>query len=311
MKATKYISFDTIMSRVLRDLGMKVERTDVLEWTADLMEYLNLPVLFEERVAFVAVKDYKAVLPDELRAIIQIAKSSSLQVTPEKCALQILEEVEEEEEVEIKICEQDCEGNTYEEGTRSGPRFGPWVDLQFNYDPLCGALRRHREWEPVRLSSHSFYESLVCTLSDGLYEESQWEYSVKGETLLFNFREGVVAIAYVSYRTDENGMFMIPDDAHFINAAVARVRYMAAQRMYDREPTRENSARLDRADQDYQFRVRQAATFGLRPQSVDEAENLAAGKDYILPRQFRYYDFFSGLNKREQRNYTRRTWRRR
>lgn len=307
MNTTRYISIDTVISRVLRDLGTQVERTDVIEWTADLIEYLNIPVVFEERVAFVEIKNYKAVLPDGLRAIIQIAKSNSLQVSPEECALQVLDEVDEKEEVEIKVSEP-CEGNTYSEGTRSGPRFGPWVDLQFNYDPLCGALMRHREWEPVRLSSHSFYQSLVCTLSEKLYEESQWEYSIKGETLLFNFREGVVAVAYVSHRTDDNGMLMIPDDAHFINAAVSRVRYMAFQRLYDREPTRENAARLDRADQDYQFRVRQAATFGLRPQSIDESENLAAGKDYILPRQFRYYDFFSGLNKREQRNYTRRTW---
>ena len=309
MIVSKYISIDTIMSRIHRDLGMQVDKADVYEWTADVMEYLDIPVMFQENVAFLEVKDYKTVMPDGLRAIIQIAKSNSLAVSAEECAVDVVEDIEEHEpDIEIKVCDP-CEGNTFPpDSNRSGPSYGRWLNLQFNYDALCGAFKRRRDWEPVRLASQTFYESLVCTLGDGLYNESQYEYSIRGESLLFNFKEGVVALAYVSYRMDENGELMIPDDAHFINAVVARVRYMLSQRLYDRNPTRENEARLDRSDRDYQFRIRQAATKGLRPSSLDEMENRAAAKDYILPRQFRYYDFFKGLNKREQRNYSYKSW---
>lgn len=294
----KFVSAGRILDRVNRDLGFQIDDATVLEWMGDVIDDIGVPMMYDESVALLEVSEHKAPMPDGCVSLIQIAKYDMPYESPKECVEKIEEEVKEVDE--DVTC---CSGNPWPGTERSGPTFlGPWLDLQFNYDIFCGLRQRTSAWKPVRLATHSFFDTVVCTLPEQIYDDVNDEYTIKGNSLQFSFKEGLVLLAYLKWRLDEDGFPMIPDDSSFINAVLAYIRYMYWQRKVDQEANRNNLNRLEMADRDYQWKVQQAANTAMKP-DLAQMENIAARKDYLLPQQFRWSSFFGPLNNREKRRW--------
>jgi len=82
----KYVSVETIISKVYRDLGMTgaIEYGDALEWAGEAMELIGANNYLIESVKEVYVSDYRGCLPIELFQIITIGASPVADDTPQE-----------------------------------------------------------------------------------------------------------------------------------------------------------------------------------------------------------------------------------
>ena len=72
---SKYVSIETIINKVYRDMGATDELNigDAIEWAGEAMEFIGATVYLKEKVESVFIVDYKAKLPCDLHYIITCA----------------------------------------------------------------------------------------------------------------------------------------------------------------------------------------------------------------------------------------------
>lgn len=87
--STKYISVDTIISKLYRDLkGTNLQEDDLIEWIGEALDFIKVPEVLEEHVAFLKVEDYEASLPQNLQTILQVARyNGQLKKSCDKCSV--------------------------------------------------------------------------------------------------------------------------------------------------------------------------------------------------------------------------------
>tara|TARA_R110000796_G_scaffold43634_4_gene107186 strand:- start:6907 stop:7728 length:822 start_codon:yes stop_codon:yes gene_type:complete len=82
----KYVSVETIISKVYRDMGMSgaIEFGDALEWAGEAMELIGANNYLIESVKEVFVNEYRACIPIELFQIITVGASPVADDTPQE-----------------------------------------------------------------------------------------------------------------------------------------------------------------------------------------------------------------------------------
>ena len=308
----KYTTMDTVFSKVQRDLpGAVINEVDIIEWAGEALEFINAVRAKEEAVAFLKVKNYQTELPYNLHNIIQIAKNEMVDNPDAKPLMD--EKVDEKlnPDTDHPVC-LDCNGMPYNDFDVAYYR--PYHDLQYEYHLWQGNGTRARCYSPVRLTTHSFFNSLVCASpegsdcgldqewANGLYNKSSYEYKViKGKVLRFNFEKGIVAVAYLRNMNDPEGLPMIPDHVSFLTAITTYV--ILKQQTREFYSGREGAERrMQKADADWQWYCKQSSNAALIPQGVDELENIKDQRNYILPRRNVYSNYFGNLNNKEVKN---------
>ncbi len=309
----QFTTMDRIFTKVLRDLpGSEVDEVDIIEWTGEALEFINAIRAKEEAVAFLKVKNYQTEIPTNLHNIIQIALNTMVE-DPETEAV-VNEEEDEvlEPETDYPVCIDSC-GMPYDDYDVAYYR--PYFDLQYEYYGWRGTTAYQRCYVPVRLSNHVFFNSLVCSQDGtdcgatdidgdvtGIYHTKTPEYTViAGKVLRFNFEKGLIALAYNRNMQDENGLPMIPDNISFTTAIVSYIimRQMKRELYTGRDGAR---GKLNEANKDWNWYVKQASNKSLIPQGVDELENIKNQRNYIIPRRNVYQNYFGNLNNKEIKN---------
>lgn len=299
----KYVPIDRIFSKLVRDLGGDVNEGDVVEWTGEALEFIGAATHYEEAVAFIEVKNHQCNLPKNLHSVIQIARDNRWCGTPadELCPATVIANLEPEsndDEPSIPVA-LDCNGtpiNAYELAY-----YRPYFDFKYGYRGWSNSNYYGRRFSPVRLKNHTFFNSLVCTEDNqSLYQNCTDEYTIiQGDTVRFNFREGLVAISYNRAVLDtETGYPMIPDN---ISYTTAIIKYITLK-MFDRQcyNGREGACgKAEKADRDWQWYCKQASNVDMMPHGIDEHQNLLDQRTYLLPRQNRYFGFFGNLSRPE------------
>lgn len=325
MQRYQYISIDSILAKFHRDFrGVGITEDDAIEWIAEVLGHVKMANVSEEAVHFAEVKNYQIDLPKGLHYIIQIARNTRIDEDPESCnvgnILQELEpEVTPEEEKEnlgdnCVDCDDskawlktavpvDCNGAII--GDYEVAYYRPFFDLQYEYGMFRGSSYFRREWQPVRLSNHSFFNSLVCREKEfeSLYSSSEDEFTIVQDKIRFSFKEGFVALSYLRQPIDvETGYPMIPDDES-IRAAIT---YYLGWKVKEREcwNHRQGACQLaEKAEMRYLKYIKQFKNKTKMPYGADQYENLKQGSMYLLPNDKRYYGFFGNLNRSEDRRY--------
>ena len=311
MSAINYCNIEVALDRIHTNLGFdNMQESDLIEWIGTALDNMLAPGDMGNRVALIEVRDHQCMIPDDVKSIIQIAKNNCYD-NPTQIVEDDLPEAEETlNKYVVKFPKiLDCKGNVlgnyklayYTERERTHlDDFNIWTGSPIN----------QRCFTPVRLSNHSFFNSLVCKENnwEDLYNECGDEYTIEAPYLVFSFREGSIALSYNKLKVDDNGLPLIPDHKVYMDALVAYVRYMMTYKMYD-QGTRPLQA-LVKAEQDWQWYIGQARTHSLSLKSVDERENMKNQRGYLLPRQNSYFGFFGRNNKPENRIYHRSHYRR-
>lgn len=303
MDKYQYLSVNSLLAKFHRDFrGLDINETDAIEWIGDALGFMKVASASEEAICFMEVKDYQAVLPNGLHYIIQVAKNNDF--CPQKqnvCPQDVIETFEEEE-----VVEEDC--TTCGGGWIAVDRFGipifeeptyyrPYFDLQGEYFGWKNSSYYKQSYTPVKLSNHTFFNSLVCQDPDDAYIYNNRygiddEYTiVGGNTLRFSFQEGFVAVAYLRQKLDEDGYPMIPDNAYAKNAITYYLTWMVKQRecFMHREGACQLAEKAQAQWNDYILKFKNNAKM---PHGLDQHQNLLDKSTYLIPRRNQYFSYF-------------------
>jgi hypothetical protein len=314
MKELTYTTVDRIFSKLSRDLKIDdFNEDDVIEWTGEALEAIDAVTMLEECVEFAYVKNHNVTLPKFSKGIIQIAEHNGnfMETTPN--------------DIVQALCANDgsgslppdcgCESITskYIPVDNSGyPIFDedvyewqPNINVQAEYINWTRCDLYKQKWTPVRLANHSFFNTVVCEEpdSDKLYSNSRSEYTIIGDsTLRFSFQVGYVAISYTRQKLDANNYPMIPDQYSYTTAITKYITMKLMEREF--YAGRQGAERkMMKAEADWQWYCKQAGNRGLMPHGIDQFQNMLDQSQYLIPRMFRYNQFFKDLSRPEGRKF--------
>lgn len=277
----QFTTVDTILAKYSRDFrGLDISEDDAIEWIGEALGFMKFINASVEKVALLEVKNYQASLPNGLHYIIQIAKNNNV-ITP----------------LDIEVNDSEIISPTLEGNVSSTPQA-----LRFDFTYWSNS-NKTRGFTPVRLSNHSFFNTLVCTVPEleGLYHSCSDEYTIVQDELRFSFKEGYVAVAYIGSLIDEcTGYPMIPDD----ESAKAAITYYLGWKVKEQEAWnhRAGSLQLSQlAESKWLKYIKQFRNASKMPSGVDEHQDLLEQSKYLLPNDKRYYGFFGKLGKAENR----------
>lgn len=286
-----------------------IAESDVIEWTGEALQAIGSVTLYDEVVCFVEVKNFQCDVPVGLHSIIQIARNHCFtgSVDTGICAKDVVESTTEEttEEGADTPVALDCNGtpiNGYELAY-----YRPYFDLKYEYQGWCNSYPYRTCFNPVRLATTSFFDSIACTETNddikSLYNKSRDEYTVvANKKLRFNFQEGQVAIAFTRQQVDEaTGYPLILDSYSNTTAITKYITYKVMERHF--YAGRQGSeTRVSKAEQDWHWYCKQASNEALIPTGIDELQNIKDQRSYLLPRD-KYYNFFGNLGDAENRKF--------
>ena len=312
MKELNYTTVNRIFSKLSRDLKIDdFSESDVVEWTGEALEAIDAVTMLEECVEFCEVKNHMVELPKFVRSVIMIAEHDGdySETTPAKLVESICEA--------STSYENDCTCDTVTEKYIPVDKTGypifdedvyewqPNINVQAEYVNWSSCDAFKNTWTPVRLANHAFFNSIVCEEkdSDSLYSNSRSEYTIiGGKGVRFSFKTGYVAIAYNRQKLDENQYPMIPDHFAYITAITKYCTMKLMERMW--YAGREGyEKRMLKAEADWNWYCKQAGNRGLMPSGIDQYQNMLDQSQYLLPRMFRYNQFFMDLSRPESRKF--------
>lgn len=285
----KFVSLDRILSKLYRDLGLdEVSEADVIEWSGEALEFLGHVSHYEQAVASLIVKNHQAEMPDGLHSIVQIVKYNGYE--PKKpCPV---EQIEEEvlPDMCLTCCKELPEIRHFADGEFVTP-YGDNVDFRI----VFGGQFYQREFTPVRLSNHTFFNTIVCPEMPDIYKNCEEEYTVVDNVLKFSFQEGQVLLSYYRQKMDpDTGYPMVPDDVSIINAITYYVTWKYMQRLWYMGREGYGDKMKYSMELWYQY-CRQANTQSKMLYGVDEHQNFLEGQYSLIPNLGKYYGFFGKL----------------
>ncbi len=314
-EVTPYVSVNRILGKLRRDFGSleNINESDVIEWTAEALEAIGAITLYEEAVAFIEVRNHQASLPNGLHAIVQVARNICWDDIREcgLCPSDVLNLAEEVSSlaplpaaIPVPI---DCDGKPLQEYDLAYYR--PYFDMRDEVGYYSSSYLYNNCFSVVRLSNHTFFNSLVCSFpdQDKLYTQGSGgvfnEYSIiNGDTIRFSFEKGQVVLSHVRQVVDEQGYPMIPDHYAYTTAITKYVIMKLMEREF--YANREGSVgKLQKAEQDWQWYCKQARNRAMMPKGVDQWQNILEQRQYMLPRMNRYYGFFGKMSRPESRKF--------
>jgi len=242
----EFVTVDRAISKVYRDTGggEGFDETDIIERIGEALEFLQVPGSQEERLAFLGVRGHRADVPRGFQSVLRMERYGH---GPAKGGLS-----------------DTADGKAFPLGDR-----GIWGDC----------------FEPVRPAGQGGL--LSCGEGHPLREgHCGEEYAIVGTAerkFLFSFKEGRVALAYLSNAVDPaTGYPLVPDDAAFLSAISYYVRWkLAEERSWN---GREGSAGLAQNLERLWLRyARQAKNRAKMPKGMDEFERLMEQGRAMLP----------------------------
>lgn len=303
MRKYNFISIDNILSKFHRDMrGIDINESDAIEWVGESLDFMKINTLQEESLAFLEVSNFEVEMPKYLHYIVQIAKDTYFNENYNKsCISEVTENLVVDTDCPTVT---DCQGNIL--GDYEVAYYRPYYDLQYEYFGWYNSSYYRDRFVPVRLSNHSFFNSLVCkeTYQNDLYSNYEdYEYTISGSKIRFSFEKGRVAISYLRQKIDDaTGYPMIPDSSY----AKTAINYYLIWKFKEREcwNHREGACQLaEKAQLNWNSYIKKFKNNAKMPFGIDQYQNLMEQSNYLIPRTKRYYGFFGRLGKMEDRKF--------
>lgn len=294
----KYVSIDRIFAKYIREVNNDFDEGDVIEWIGEALEFIGAIKMYDEAVLFADVKNHQCDLPKWLHAVIQVARNMQTDClsTSGICDSDVAESISDEV---FQLFTTSKNGVVW--GDQEAPYYKSFFNLRCGYSAWCNSGLYAGAYKPVRLSTSTLFNSLVCE-TDCDYTSCVDSYQIiQGKTMRFSFKEGSVAIPYLRQVVDdETGYPLVPDNISYTTAITWYIKMKIAEKQMDngREGAK---GRAEYADTKWQWYCGQASNQDKMPYGIDQHQNLLDQRSYMLPRNGRYYGFFGNLNKPENR----------
>lgn len=276
----KYISINS----VLYNLSLSVDEstfdeTRFLEYALQGYRKMESSHKYIPEACLIAVSEHKATVPSNAVHIIQAAYKATLSDDDLASMRQLL--------------------GIDEEPTIADPDNLATMALD-------ATLRGMTGWKPMRPSSNSFLSTITET--ESIFPSNVYfpqvescigcthEYSIDPSMCMTTtLRQGLVYISYLTWVTDSDGRYLIPDDE---NLKEALFHYCMYRYHMSRIPTKENESRMTFHLKQYEL-LKAKAQANLNQPTVDQMENIKNMTSRLVPRTNRFEGFFSQLTNKE------------
>lgn len=288
----RLVSLDRVISKLYRDLGIdEISETNVIEWVSEALEFISTPTIYENAIKVIEIKNHQGDLPVGLHAIIQVARDNEFKAENPCDKLDTITK-DNVEELEVYTC-QDCLQELDAE-VLTLPKFEDVTENLF----VLNHINNKPRFTPVRLSNHTFFNSLVCEENMNIYKSCTDEYTILNDKIRTSFKEGLILLSYYRTMIDEDtGYPLIPDDVSILNAITYYVMWKHNQRMWfmGREGY---SDKMQYSEQQWIKYCGQAKTNQNMLSGLDAYQNFTEEK-YNWLKSFKYYNFFGNLGRKD------------
>lgn len=292
----KYTSLDRVISKLYRELGIEeISETDVIEWVAEALEAISTNRYLEEVVSALIIKNHQADLPIGLTAIQQVVKDNNFKEEDLKSVCSDEEKdnsnnkfIDTIEVYECPECLQKLDSEILTLPTHS--------DIEKKLKNTNLKVLDKSRFEPVRLTNHTFFNSLVCEEDSEIYKTCKHEYNIFNNKIRTSFKDGLILISYFRVLLDEEtGYPLIPDDYSVINALTYYVMWKYNQKMWfmGREGYGDKMKYSHEMWDKYASQVKSKQTI---LQGIDEYQNFTEEKTKWI-NSFKYYNYFGNYGR--------------
>lgn len=307
MSELNYTTVNRIFSKFTRDLrGTDINESDVIEWIGEALEFLKVPQIQEQAVAFIEVKNHHAEIPKGFHMVLQIARNNNWEAEKlSPCSVANCVENDTEETTCDFCCETvtitDCNGFILNEGDIID--YKPMFDLKFFYQPWLNSKYYKRNFTPVRLANHTLFNTIVCKEKVDLCMGCTDEYTIVGTTekrLRFSFAEGQIAMSYLKNALDdETGYPLVPDEISYITAITYYIKWKISE-WYQWNGRAGYDGLVSDTERKWKQYARQAKNKAKMPKSLDDYQDLLEQTHYLIPDHKKYYSYFGNLGRPER-----------
>lgn len=302
MRITKKTTVDRIISKVYNDFGLdEIDESVIIEWIGDVLAQLDIHKAYQERVAFLEVKNHEAEIPDDMISLREVSINNNYNPDSENyeckdyCKCDCKEAIGEEESIS---CEEevtmfrDCRGRLVIPEGYERVYFTTNFKLSPK-NPYIGSTDfygKNNCFTKIKASDNVYKSLKICDDSSecvkSLYSPNQEEFSVIGNNFRFSFKEGQVVVSYLSQPIDiETGYPLIPDDISIISAITNYILFMYCRKMHiiGRDGYKE---KYQEAEKDYNWYLSQAKNklYGLYGE--DEHDKFTESYLKIIPTKY-------------------------
>ena len=289
----EFTDINRILSKHYRDIGEDVSETDIVEWAGEALEFMEVPLLKEEALAFLEVHNFHAPVPPHMHEVIHIGRFGDRHFqTP----CNVIAEIGQP-----KCRCADEYNESIEDGEMGIPK--PYFNLSYEYEPFKKTRFFRDMITPVRLSENTFFKSGINCDNDGngIFIGNTDSYTIVGgygteRVMRFSFKEGNVVVAYYRNVLDkETGYPLIPDDIRCITAIGYYIQWKLAE--HKSWNGVEGFQRLaNEKFQLWQKYCKEATDYLKMPQTEDELWNEIEGNYRLIPDgSSRFYNFFGNF----------------
>lgn len=305
MSNVQFTTVDRVLAKFHRDLrGTEINESDAIEWIGEALGFLEVKQIQEEAIAFLEVENYETIVPSHFNMVIQIARKKHYE-KKQTCPLQLVEEVIDSCSCTTPIEETlitDCSGSVLDDTEVT--YYTPYFDLRWEYDLWRNSDFYYREFVPVKLANHTFFNSIVCKERDeDLYKTGLLldEYTIVGgvqKKLRFSFQEGLIVLSYLRTSLDkETGYPLIPDNESYISAINYYLKWKIAEWYQWNGREGFQGPLVSDLERKWLKYARQAKNYMKMPKGVDEYQELME-QTFSLPTLYKYNNFFGNYNNR-------------
>lgn len=244
MKNLRYISVYSIIDKLYRDLGVdSLEEAEIIEWTGEVMDKIEVVEFSVLSTAFIEVRNYKCEVPKGFKQVFQVVRRNAgkPENIKEICGclglntpVQEIEEQDENKPFErLNPCGEpillDCNGTPLEQYEFAYYR--PFFDYVYWYFDLP---KYRKEWTLVKLAQHSFFNTVINNPEvEDLYKNQNLdEYNIVNDMMHFSFKDGYIAMSYYKNIFDKDGYPLIPDDPDIKDAIAHYCTYKLMKRRW-------------------------------------------------------------------------------
>lgn len=274
-KHINYISIQSVIDDVQSIIPESEWNEDnILEWIAKAYKSINLEARYETAIALLEVQEHRATLPCDIQVINQIFYKADYEATVEdlesvKCALGLTDNK-------------------------------PWVKHMAHSDEFIQSVLNTNDFgrffKPLRRNASNFGVT-PCVSNKVPNSACRETYSLGIDYITTSFKEGCIVLSFKKFITDDDGLFMIPDNEELKMALFhfCLYRWWMARSIFKEQATfRERQIHYREW-----ARLKRSAVAKLNRPDTDIMERIKSTRNRLVPRENFYDRGFSNLTNRE------------
>ena len=321
MAVYRNISSKAIIRKVMRDIKPNTDNwvDDAVEWIGEALEHIGAASQFCLKKCVLDIKDHKAILPNDLHYINQVAVNGTVSPTIStelstltgrvKSLLTTVKEYNSKLESEVvksadgtytsSITTADLElyDTQYKtnllELNEINSRIVVLEGMFFNVDGTGGSTLT-----PLSYGASTFPDAIHCVGCENEIATNKDSYIIDCDYIKTSFPTGSICLSYMAFPVDEDCYPMVPDDISFKEALFWYVFKQLLLGGWDKPTNKINYVMAEKQWQKYCTQARNSAAYP----DIDKMENFMNQWVRLVPEMNNWELFFEELNTRENLN---------